>query len=337
MTHHPGVSVVMPIRDEERHLAAAVRGVLAQAYPGELEIILSVGPSRDATAKVAAGLSAADPRVRIVENPTGLTPAALNIAVRHARHDIIIRVDGHAELCDDYITTAVTLLERTGAANVGGLMDARGETAFEQAVACAYNSRIGLGGGGFHLAGTPAGPAATVFLGSFRREALEAVGGFDESMRRAQDWELNYRLRKAGYTVWFTPQMRVTYRPRSSITLLARQFFRTGQWRSVVVRRYPETASPRYLAAPVAVLGLGAGLLGGGAGLLTRRPKLSGLLIAPLLYLSLLGWAAAAARDAPVAVRARLPLVLAVMHISWGLGFLYGVPGVQHDSDGWVA
>lgn len=334
MTHHPGVSVVMPIRDEERHLAAAVQGVLAQAYPGELEIILSVGPSSDATAEVAAGLSEADPRVRIVENPTGLTPAALNIALRHARHDIIIRVDGHAELCDDYITTAVTLLERTGAANVGGLMDARGETAFEQAVACAYNSRIGLGGGGFHLADTPAGPAATVFLGSFRREALEAVGGFDESMRRAQDWELNYRLRKAGYTVWFTPQMRVTYRPRSSITLLARQFFRTGQWRSVVVRRYPETASPRYLAAPAAVLGLGAGLLGGGVGLLTHRPKLSGLLAAPLLYLSFLGWAAAAARDAPVAVRVRLPLVLAVMHISWGLGFLYGVPGVQHDSDG---
>ena len=148
---HPGVSVVMPIRNEERHLAAAVQRVVDQDYPGELEIVLSIGPSDDATHAVADRLAAEDSRIRVVDNPTGRTPAALNIAVRHARHDIIVRVDGHGELCDGYTQTAVRTLQETGAANVGGLMVAQGTTAFERAVAAGYNSRWGLGGGGFHL------------------------------------------------------------------------------------------------------------------------------------------------------------------------------------------
>ena len=166
---HPGVSVVMPIRNEERHLAAAVQRVVDQDYPGDLEIVLSIGPSHDETHAVADRLAVADSRIRVVDNPSGRTPAALNIAVREASHDIIVRVDGHGELCDGYLESAVRTLEETGAANVGGLMDAQGTTPFEQAVAAAYNSRWGLGGGGFPLADPPEGPATTVFLGAFRR------------------------------------------------------------------------------------------------------------------------------------------------------------------------
>lgn len=322
----------MPVLNEERHLRAAVQGVLSQAYPGEMELILSIGPSDDATAEVAAELALEDSRVRMVENPTGHTPAALNVGIDHATHEIILRVDGHGELCENYITTAVTRLTETGAANVGGLMDARGQTSFEQAVAAAYNSRFGLGGGGFHLADTPAGPAPTVFLGCFRKDALLAVGGFDEAMHRAQDWELNYRLRGAGYEVWFTPELRVTYRPRSTLTALSRQFFKTGQWRREVIRRYPETASPRYLAAPVAVTGLGAGILGGLLGVVLRHRLLSAMLVAPLLYLAFLATASTMIREVGPTGRARLPLVLATMHVSWGLGFLFGVPASQRRS-----
>lgn len=322
---HPGVSVVMPIRNEERYLAAAVQRVVDQGYPGDLEIVLSIGPSDDNTHAVAQRLAVADPRIRVVDNPTGRTPAALNIAVHHARHDIIVRVDGHGELCDGYIETAVATLEETGAANVGGLMDAQGETPFERAVAAAYNSRWGLGGGGFHLPDTPAGPAKTVFLGSFRREALEAVGGFDESMHRAQDWELNLRLREAGHLVWFTPAMRVTYRPRSGIRTLALQFFHTGQWRREVIRRHPHTASARYLAPPTAVAGLAVGLTGGILGVATRNRWLSTLWLAPLTYLAFLGVATSSMRTLDSAARLRLPLVLAIMHVCWGAGFLRGL------------
>jgi len=185
---------------------------------------------------------------------------------------------------------------------------------------------VGLGGGGFHLASTPAGPARTVFLGVFRRDALASVGGFDETLHRAQDWELNHRLRLAGHLVWFTPELRVVYRPRSSMRALAAQFFLTGRWRREVMRRNPETLSLRYLAPPVAVAGLAVGTAGGLIGLLTRTRLLSVLLLAPIVYVLFLGAATAAMRTLSPAARLRFPIVLAVMHICWGAGFIRGNP-----------
>ena len=320
------VSVVMPVRNEEPHLEAAVGRVLAQGYAGELEVVIAVGPSSDRTREIADSLAATDERIVVVDNPTGFTPAGLNLAIEAASHEIIVRVDGHAELCPGYITTAVETLRATGAANVGGLMDAQGRTPFEQAVAAAYNSHLGLGGGGFHLAATPAGPADTVFLGVFRRDALKEVGGFDESLHHAQDWELNYRLRRAGHLVWFTPELRVVYRPRSSLRALAKQFHLTGRWRREVIRRHPETASRRYLAPPAAALGTGVGLGAGMTGVWLRRPWLAAMLAFPMLYLGFLVFATLTMRGVPAAARLRLPMVLATMHLAWGIGFLRGLP-----------
>ena len=320
----PGVSVVMPILNEERHLAAAVARVLAQDYDGDLEILLSVGPSEDRTRAIADEIAAAEPRVRVLDNPTGYTPAGLNIAIAAARHEIVLRVDGHGELSEGYVATAVRLLEETGAANVGGLMDAQGTSPLSEAIAAAYNSKLGLGGGGFHLESTPAGPADTVFLGVFRKAALEDVGCFDETLHRAQDWELNYRLRQAGHLVYFSPELRVVYRPRDSFKALAKQFYTTGQWRREVIDRHPETASLRYLAPPVAVTGLAVGTVGGLLGLLLRNRLLAAMFLAPVVYLSFLGVATASMRGLSPAARLRMPAVLAVMHLNWGAGFLRG-------------
>lgn len=322
---HQSVSVVMPIRNEERHLRAAVARVTEQGYEGELEILLAVAPSTDRTREIADELAAADPRVRVLDNPAGYTPVGLNIAIRAARHPIIVRVDGHGELSPHYIATAVRLLEETGAANVGGLMDAQGTTPLSEAIAAAYNSRLGLGGGGFHLEDTPAGPADTVFLGVFRREVLDEIGGFDESLHRAQDWELNYRLRTAGHLVYFSPDLRVVYHPRNSYRALLKQFFTTGQWRREVVRRHPDTLSLRYLAPPLAVLGITGGLGLGLLGVALRNRLLCAALIAPLVYLSFLA-AATATMEATPRARLRLPLVLAIMHMAWGAGFVRGLP-----------
>ena len=322
----PGVSVVMPVLNEERHLAAAVGKVLDQDYPGELEVILAVGPSSDRTEEIAAELAAADSRVRVVDNPRARTPYALNLGFAAARYDVVVRVDGHGELTDGYLRRAVELLEETGAANVGGVMDARGVTPFEQAVAATYMSRLGLGGTKFHDAEAAAGEAETVFLGAFRKEAVMAVGGFDEAMYRAQDWELNYRLRRSGRRIWFSPELRVTYRPRSTLRELVKQMYGTGIWRREVVRRHPDTLSVRYLAAPVAVVGLVGGSLAGLLGLLIRNRLLQVGWAAPAGYLAIvLGAAATAPPGTSMAARVRLPLVLAVTHISWGLGFLVGM------------
>ena len=311
----PPVSVIMPILNESRHLRAAVAAITAQDYTGPLELVLALGPSKDDTDAIAAELAAGDPRIRTVRNPTGATPCGLNAAIGASSHDIVVRVDGHAILPADYIRVAVEVLLDTGADNVGGIMAAEGVTPFEQAVARAMRSWLGMGGSRFHLGGE-AGPAETVYLGVFRRSALERVGGFDETLRRAQDWELNHRIRSTGGVVWFTPRMQVTYRPRPDLRSLATQFYRTGQWRRGVIRRMPETANYRYLAPPAAVLAVAAGTALGLAG------KRAGWL-APLGYLgAVLAGSAAVSRDLPREAALRMPAVVVTMHMGWGLGFL---------------
>lgn len=310
----PPISVIMPILNEERHLREAVDQVLAQAYPGEIEVVLAIGPCVDRTQEVADAIAAADPRVTVVPNPTGRTPNALNAAIGASRNKIIARVDGHAMLPDDYLKVAVETLEETGADNVGGVMAAEGVTPFEQAVARAMTSKIGVGAAAFHVGGT-AGPADTVYLGVFLRTALERVGGYDEHFQRAQDWEMNHRIRESGGLVWFQPRMRVSYRPRPNVKALAKQYFHYGRWRRVVARTHEGTINLRYLAPPAAVLAM-----------------LLGLVAAPFFPLTLIvpgGYAAAivvgsalTGSGLPFAVKARLPIVYATMHVSWGWGFL---------------
>jgi succinoglycan biosynthesis protein ExoA len=323
------VSVIMPVRDEERYLEEAVRHVLAQDYPGDIEVVLAVGPSRDATMEIAQRLAAGDSRVTVVANPSGLIPAANNAAIKACRFPIVARVDGHALIPPGYLKLAVRTLRETGADDVGGIMAAQGRTPFERAVAWAMTSPAGVGSSRFHTGGK-AGPADTVYLGVYRREALERVGGYDEAYERAEDWEMNHRIRQAGGLIWFEPQLRVTYRPRGSVRALAVQYFNYGRWRRAVCREHEGTVNLRYLAPPAAVVamtaGLAAGLAGLASGLAGPRPTLAWLTLGfavPAAYMAgVLAVTALAARDLPGHVLARLPAALATMHVAWGLGFL---------------
>jgi succinoglycan biosynthesis protein ExoA len=324
----PGVSVVIPVLNEERHLADAVGNLLGQRYDGPLEVVLALGPSTDRTDEIAAGLAERDPRVRTVPNPTGRTPAGLNAAIAAASYDIVVRVDGHALVPDDYVAVAVETLQRTGADNVGGIMAAEGETPFEKAVACAMTSPLGVGAASFHVGGEE-GPAPTVYLGVFRRETLQRVGGYDESMVRAQDWEMNHRIIDGGGLVWFTPRMRVTYRPRPNVKKLWRQYFEYGRWRREVVRTHRGTLSLRYLAAPIAVVLLVIGTVLGLFSIGGPRWMALGWL-APVGYLALVvvgGLAISGGQ--PWSVRLRVPVALVTMHIAWGLGFLTSPRGLR--------
>ena len=325
----PAVSAVMPVLNEERHLAESVAAVLGQEYPGGFELVLAIGPSRDRTEAIARQLAAADSRVTVVPNPSGQIASAMNAAVRTARHEIITRIDAHSMLPDGYLQTAVQTLMETGAADVGGWMAAEGVTPFQRAVAWAMTSPFGMGAAANHTGGQP-GPADTVYLGVYRRSEIERVGGYDETMLIAEDWELNYRIRAAGGLIWFTPDLKVTYRPRDTLRTLARQQFRYGRWRRVVARRHPETVSLRYLAAPLVtalngaglVIGL-AGLAGAVAGAPAPVPYLALGLVIPAGYLAgVAGVAALFARGAPAGVRVRVPAVLAAMHSCWGAGYL---------------
>jgi succinoglycan biosynthesis protein ExoA len=326
---YPPVSAVMPVRNEERYLAESVARVLGQDYPGPLELVLAVGPSADRTEQIARELAAADPRVTVAANPTGQIPAALNVAVRAARHQVIARIDGHAMLPDAYLRTAVAELAQTGAADVGGVMAAEGLTPFQRAVAWSMTSKAGVGSAAFHTGGG-AGQVDSVYLGVYRREAIEQAGGWDEGMLRAEDWDLNFRIRSGGGVIWFTPELRVTYRPRASVRTLASQYFHYGRWRRVIVREHPETASFRYLAPPGAAALVTAGLaagVAGLAGLAAGAPAgvcwLAAGLVIPVTYVAgITAVGLALARRVPAGVRCRVPLVFGVMHMCWGAGFL---------------
>ena len=310
------VSYVMPVLNEEKYLEAAVLSILAQDFTGPVEVILALGPSTDATDAIAENLALAYP-VTLVRNTVGTTSAGLNAAIAAAKHDVVVRVDAHAKLMPGYTALAVEVLNQTGAANVGGVMKAVGHHPFQSAVAWAYNTPFGLGGGAFHVGGE-AGPSDSVYLGVFRREALVELGGFDSAVIRGQDWELNLRIRQSGRVVWFDPRLQVEYHPRSRWIKLARQFYDTGIWRGELTRRSVGTANLRYFAPPVLVLLLALSLLSAALG--WTLP-----LLAPLAYL-----AACAALGVYAGKRVMLGghlsmlVVLPTMHLCWGAGFIAG-------------
>src|ERR1700722_88276 len=178
----PAVSVVMPVLNEEQHLAESVAAVLGQEYPGGFELVLAIGPSRDRTEAIARELAAADRRITVVPNPSGQIATAMNAAVKTARHGILTRIDAHSMLPDGYLRTAVQTLMETGAADVGGWMAAEGITPFQQAGAWAMTSPFGMGAAANHTGGE-AGPADTVYLGVYRRAEGEGGGGHGEAGR----------------------------------------------------------------------------------------------------------------------------------------------------------
>ncbi|OYO21029.1 glycosyl transferase family 2 [Enemella dayhoffiae] len=321
------MSYVMPVLNEENYLAEAVATVLDQDYPGETELVIALGPSRDNTTALAERVAARDPRVRIVHNPGTDIPKGLNLAIAETRHPIVIRVDAHSELPADYTRIGVDTLRRTGAANVGGLMAAAGRTPFQRAVARAYNSPMGLGGGTYHH-GTEAGPCESAYLGIFRREALSEAGGYDESVRRGEDWELNLRIREHGHLVWFTPELKVTYWPRDSRQKLARQFWSTGVWRGALVREVADKTPPRFFAPGLLVAGFATSAALAAVDLVRplRGPaKLLRLAhLAPAAYATFLAGVMLRS-DGTLRERADLAQALTIMHTTWGAGFLSGV------------
>jgi len=328
----PGVTYVMPVLNEVDHIEAALRSLVDQDYDGPFEAIIALGPSVDGTNAIVERLAAADPRIRPIENPLGSTPGGLNAGIREARFDIVIRVDAHSVLPPHYARIAVATLLESGADNVGGIMKAVGATPFERAVASAYGSKVGLGGTQHHVGGT-AGPAETAYLGTFRKHRLLEVGLFDEGIKRGQDWELNRRLRATGGTVWFTPELEVVYRPRSSLRRLVRQFVATGIWRGELARRFGSANGLRYFVPPLAVIGIVVGLLLAIVGAATGLWWLLALGLVPIALYALLVIVAAigtGAREGAGAGAWTL-VVLPCIHFGWGIGFILGFLSLTSD------
>jgi succinoglycan biosynthesis protein ExoA len=309
----PPVSVILTVANEAAHLESAINAILDSQYEGDLEIAIAVGPSHDGTKEIAESLSKRDSRIKVLDNPSGRTPDGLNAAIKATKYEIIVRVDGHSEISRDYINKAVRILNETGAVNVGGIMAAEGITPFQRAVARAMRSPIGVGPARFHTGGSP-GSTDTVYLGVFKRSALTAIGGYDKRFTRAQDWELNYRLRSNGGLIWFDPSLQVTYRPRKNPRSLASQYFQYGRWRAAVLRHHKKAANARYLAPPINLISQSVALI---LGIFINQI----FLLLPLIYIFAI-LIASFALGKGWNEKIRMPLVLIIMHFCWGFGFI---------------
>ncbi|GBC85881.1 Poly-beta-1,6-N-acetyl-D-glucosamine synthase [bacterium HR11] len=315
----PLVTVVVPVWNEAAFIGPCLDSVVANDYPKDrLEVLVVDGGSTDGTRAVLEDYARRYPFIRLLDNPGRIPAAALNAGLRQARGDVIVRMDAHTVYAPDYIRKCVELLQTTEAANVGGVQRAVGRGYVAGAIAVALTSPFGVGDARFRYADRLTW-ADTVYLGAWRRATLEALGGFDEAWAVNEDYELNYRLRRAGGRVLVSPDVRCWYHVRSSLGALARQYVRYGFWRARTAVVHPGSLRWRHLVPPALVLGLV-----GSAGLGAAGSRWG--LVVPILYVvANVGASLGTALRRGLRYLPLLPVVYAVLHLSWGAGFLAGL------------
>ena len=289
----------------------------SQRLDGEFELIFLDGGSADRTRAILEQLVGEDERIRVLDNPARRTPNALNIGLGAARGEFVARMDGHSHYPADYLAQGIERLRRGDVAHVSGPQLARGQGRWSRRTAMALSSRLGTGGAAFRRQGSDEFQVDSGFTGVWRRSTLEHHGGWDEGWPQNQDAELAARIKREGGRLVCLTGMAARYVPRDSLRALARQYWRFGIYRAKTVKRHPGALRRSHVLAPGLAACVLGGLLPGRAG---KGPRL-GL---AAYGLALGGAALAAARANSPADAASLPLVLAVMHLSWGFGFVAG-------------
>lgn len=321
----PSVSVIVPSYNEAQTMLLLLEALTHQTV-SDFEIINADGMSDDGTQDAVRDFAARHPEmdIKIVENPDKTIPSGLNRAIAESKAEFVIRLDAHSIPNTDYIENCLDIQKATGAANVGGIWNIQpsGDGWIAQSIAVAAANPLAAGDARYRTGGED-GEVDTVPFGAFPRVWLEKVGGYDESLLTNEDYELNVRLRKEGGVVWFDPRIQSTYLARNDLGSLARQYFRYGFWKAKMLRLHPGTLRWRQTLPPFFVWA--AVLLG-----------LVGLYIPLAWSLLTIQWAGyALALFAAGAVEARrrqqpslvfgLPLSIATIHLSWGLGFWRGL------------
>jgi len=318
------VSIIVPCRNEEKHIRPFLDCLLAQVAPGGQahEFLISDGMSNDGTREILREYQTRFPSLQIVDNPRQIVSTALNAGITNSHGEIVVRMDVHSEYAPNYIEQCVRALNESGADNVGGPAIAAGNTYMQRAISAAYRSPFGCGGARFHDPSYE-GFVDTVPYGCWRKATLEKLGLFDEMLVRNQDDELNFRLVLNGGKIWQTPRIQSWYRPRSSLKALAKQYAQYGYWKVFVMRKHKMPASLRQLVPPGFALSLIA--------LTATTPffPLARLLLGLLLVLYFLASTTAAIlacrQPNERSCTPILPLVFLVYHLSYGLGFLRGL------------
>lgn len=325
MSELPFVSIIIPCYNEEATIHKLLEALRAQTYPlAQMEVVISDGFSTDGTRDVIAGFKKqnTDLSVRVVDNKAKTIPSGVNQAIRESSGEILIRLDAHSMPIPEYVARCVEAHQAGKGDNVGGVWEIRpgADTWVAESVSFAAAHPLGVGDAMYRL-NAKAGAVDTVPFGSFRRELIQKIGAFDESLLANEDYEFNTRVREAGGTVWLDPAIRSVYFSRSTFGKLAGQYWRYGFWKFKMLKRYPHTLRWRQALPPVFVLAL-LTLIVLSLGLAVARVL---LVLQLFVYFFVLGLA-----GLRLAMKTRkgflfwgLPFAIATMHIAWGMGFLW--------------
>jgi glycosyltransferase involved in cell wall biosynthesis len=311
----PSVTVILSVLNEADHIEEVMGDLLGQDYEGPLEVVVADGGSVDGTKEKVLSLTGGERPVKVIDNPEVRQAFGLNRAAEMATGEILVRADGHTRFAPDYVRASVQVLEEVGGA-VGGRMAPLGRTPFGRAVAAAMESPLTMGPGRFHHA-TKREEVDTVYLGAFRKDDFEALGGFRAfPSGSSEDADFYYRWRKSGRRIHVDPWIVSSYTPRDTPAALWRQYFRYGMGKAEMLWVNGELPSWRPLAPLALVLGL---ILFALAGLLTGGWVALSLLTG--LWLLVLVW---------VALRADAPAVgvfraAGIMHLAYGIGMIWGL------------
>lgn len=323
----PSVSIIIPCYNEQSTIRSLLEAIYGQTYPRrEMEVVIADGLSTDRTREEIAAFAASHPdlRIAVLDNPKRHIPAALNIALRAASGEILIRLDAHSRPSPDYVERCVAALEAGYGENVGGVWEIHpgAPTWAARSIAAAAAHPLGVGDALYRHTDRAA-CVDTVPFGAFKRELLALVGFFDESLLTNEDYEFNARIRTRGGKIWLDPAIRSVYFARPTFGALAKQYWRYGFWKYRMLRRYPKTLRWRQALPPLFVLSL--------LTLAALGPLWRGfwLLLAAEMGTYLLVLAAAGLRSAlkrrEAFLFAGLPVAIAVMHLAWGSGFLWSI------------
>lgn len=318
------VSIVVPVRNEEKYISTCLRSLLQQTFHGaSYEIIVVDGRSSDGTRTLVEGFRGEPTKVLCLDNPAGIAPSAMNIGIRQAQGEIIIRADGHNVYPADYIENCVKYLEQTGADNVGGpWMTVPADDSFgARLVAAILTSPFGVGDSRFRISSAE-GYVETVPFGAFRKELFDRVGMYNEKLVRNQDNDLNARIREAGGKIYQTPSLRTEYHPVAGFWKLLRVTLRTSQWHLFSLRENSTSMSARHLIPALFVASIGALLLAS----VSSHVASIGLIAVLLTYL-LAGICVAGMRSRAYgpAIVCTLPFACLCFHVSYGIGTLAGL------------
>lgn len=321
----PFVSVLVPCRDEAEHIAGCLESLLGTTYPQDrMEVLVLDGQSGDSTSEIAAAIAAGDSRVRVLENEGRYAAAALNLGIREARGEVILRADAHAIYPQAYITALVDLLEQEEADNVGCVLETvpANSGVVATAIAVALSHQAGVGNASFRTGTEQVCEVDTVPFGCWRREVFEQVGLFDEELVRNQDDAFNHRLRKAGGRLLLTPHIRVRYVARSTFFALACMYWQYGLFKPLAVRKVGHVPTLRQLIPAGFVAAL---LAGGGLGVVSWVP-LAALLVMYGVCLLLAATQCVVCKRIPWGGMPALILAFSILHLSYGCGYWCGMP-----------